>query len=93
MTSLELHCCSSLQCSEQMNNEEKKCKERAIVKQDLFNWSIKRVLFTGVAKDLKPRSLACKFRIPFTSDAASTLRRYNSPERKSYLSHIFIFDI
>ena len=37
--SLELHCCSSLQCSEQMNNEEKKCKERAIVKQDLFNWS------------------------------------------------------
>lgn len=71
----------------------KKCKERAIVKQDLFNWSIKRVLFTGVAKDLKPRSLACKFRIPFTSDAASTLRRYNSPEGKSYLSHIFIFDI
>ena len=59
MTSLELHCCSSLQCSEQMNNEEKKCKERAIVKQDLFNWSIKWVLFTGVAKDLKPRSLAC----------------------------------
>ena len=63
------------------------------MKQDLFNWSIKRVLFTGVAKDLKPRSLACKFRIPFTSDAASTLRRYNSPEGKSYLSHIFIFDI